>query len=254
MFLWNLWLCNLNRNGRAAVEDRRQKGPLLGVLLRGLLRRGFGVRDGLPITGGRRGARRRHPARRGESPAIARRRRCDPFPVAHSSRSGLGFGWRRPLAASAAADPSGLLLPGACVSGGSRLIPWPVAPSSRAQAQDWRCLHPGILRRNQAVRWPARFSPVRIRRPGRAPERPRRHAGGAAGAAQERPAASHPQVYISSLCFSLLSDSPPCSSFPGSDDWASGGAICHVFAKLFAGHEHLQAMPFRSKLFPHLSG
>jgi len=106
-----------------------------------LLRRGFGLRDGLPITGGRRGARRRHPARRGESPAIARRRRCDPFPVAHSSRSGLGFGWRRPLAASAAAAPSGLLPPGACVSGGGRLIPWPVAPSSRAQAQDWRRLN-----------------------------------------------------------------------------------------------------------------
>jgi hypothetical protein len=31
---------------------------------------------------------------------------------------------------------------------------------------------------------------------------------------------------------SLLSDSLlPCSSFPGGDDWASGGAICPVFAQ-----------------------
>ena len=130
----------VSRSGRR-WRTGGQKGPLLGVLLCGLLRRGFGVRDGLPISGGRRGARQRHPGRRGESPAIARRRRRDPFPVAHSSMSGLGFGRRRPLAASAAAAPSGLLLPGARVSGGGRLIPWPVAPSSRAQAQDWRRLN-----------------------------------------------------------------------------------------------------------------
>ena len=59
---------------------------------------------------------------------------------------------------------------------------------------------------------------------------------------------SGPRVYISPLCFSLLSDSPPCSSFPGGDDWASGGAICHVFAKLFAGDVHLQVCP--TLLFP----
>ena len=150
--------CGVRGSGRRGRTGGKQ-GPLLGVSLRGLLRRGFGVRDGLPISGGRRGARQRHPGRRGESPAIARRRRRDPFPVAHSSMSGLGFGRRHPLAASAAAAPSGLLLPGACVFGGGRLIPWPVAPSSRAQAQDWRRLHPGILCRNQAVRWPARLSP-----------------------------------------------------------------------------------------------
>ena len=50
---------------------------------------------------------------------------------------------------------------------------------------------------------------------------------------------SGPQVHISSL----LSDSLPCSSFPGGGDWASGGAICHVFAKPFAGDEHLPGMP-----------
>ena len=44
------------------------------------------------------------------------------------------------------------------------------------------------------------------------------------------------------LCLSLLSDSP-CSSFPGGDDWASGDAISHVFAKPFAGDEHLPGMP-----------
>ena len=61
--------------------------------------------------------------------------------------------------------------------------------------------------------------------------------------------------FMYSLCFlnlSLLSSlglSPPCSSFPGGDDWASGGAICPVFAQPFAGDEHiLQVCP--PLLFP----
>ena len=41
----------------------------------------------------------------------------------------------------------------------------------------------------------------------------------------------------------------PYSSFPGGDDWASGGAICPVFAQPFAGDEHiLQVCP--PLLFP----
>ena len=51
---------------------------------------------------------------------------------------------------------------------------------------------------------------------------------------------------------SLLSDSLsllPCSSFTGGDDWASGGAICHVFAQPFAGDEHPPGMP-APLLFP----
>ena len=51
-------------------------------------------------------------------------------------------------------------------------------------------------------------------------------------------------AFISSLCFlnlSLLSDSLlACSSFPGGDDWASGGAIRPVFSMPFAGDERLQ--------------
>jgi len=48
---------------------------------------------------------------------------------------------------------------------------------------------------------------------------------------------------------SLLSDSLLISSFPGGDDWASGGAICHVFAQPFAGDERiLQVCP--PLLFP----
>jgi len=40
------------------------------------------------------------------------------------------------------------------------------------------------------------------------------------------------------LPLSLLSDSLlPWSSFPGGDDWASGGAIRHAFAQPFAGEE-----------------
>ena len=40
-----------------------------------------------------------------------------------------------------------------------------------------------------------------------------------------------------------------CSSFPGGDDWASGGAICRVFAQPFAGDERiLQVYP--PLLFP----
>jgi hypothetical protein len=55
------------------------------------------------------------------------------------------------------------------------------------------------------------------------------------------------------FCFlnlSLLSDSLlACSSFPGGDDWASGGAICPVFAQPFAGDERtLQVCP--PLLFP----
>jgi hypothetical protein len=55
------------------------------------------------------------------------------------------------------------------------------------------------------------------------------------------------------LCFSplsLLSDSLlPWSSFPGGDDWASGGAIRHVFAHPFAGDEYPPCMP-APLLFP----
>jgi hypothetical protein len=40
-----------------------------------------------------------------------------------------------------------------------------------------------------------------------------------------------PSVGLSSLL--------PCSSFPGGDDWASGGAICPVFAQPFAGDERI---------------
>jgi hypothetical protein len=43
------------------------KAPFSVYRCRGLLRRGYGIRNGLPGTGGKRGARRRHPARRGES-------------------------------------------------------------------------------------------------------------------------------------------------------------------------------------------
>ena len=35
----------------------------------------------------------------------------------------------------------------------------------------------------------------------------------------------------------------PWSSFPGGDDWASGGAIRHAFAQPFAGEEHPPGMP-----------
>jgi len=38
------------------------------------------------------------------------------------------------------------------------------------------------------------------------------------------------------------------SSFPGGDEWESGGAISHVFAQRFAGDEHPPCM-----LFPSLS-
>jgi len=38
--------------------------------------------------------------------------------------------------------------------------------------------------------------------------------------------------------FPSLGLSPPCSSFPGGDARASGGAISHVFAQPFAGDEH----------------
>jgi hypothetical protein len=62
---------------------------------------------------------------------------------------------------------------------------------------------------------------------------------------------SGPQVHLLRfLNLSLLSDSLlPCSSFPGGDDWASGGAICPVFAQPFAGDERiLQVCP--PLLFP----
>jgi hypothetical protein len=52
-----------------------------------------------------------------------------------------------------------------------------------------------------------------------------------------------PQVHL--LSDSLL----PCSSFPGGDDLASGGAICPIFAQPFAGDERiLQVCP--PLLFP----
>ena len=67
------------------------------------------------------------------------------------------------------------------------------------------------------------------------------------------PAPAQGLRFISSLCFlqlSLLSDSLlPCSSFPGGDDWASGGTICPVFGQPFAGDERiLQVCP--PLLFP----
>ena len=51
--------------------------------------------------------------------------------------------------------------------------------------------------------------------------------------------------HFPSLGLSLL----PCSSFPGGEDWASGGAICHVFAQPFAGDEHPPGMPAPSLSF-----
>ena len=70
---------------------------------------------------------------------------------------------------------------------------------------------------------------------------------------ERRVSAAHGLRFISSLCFlqlSLLSDSLlPCSSFPGGDDWASGGTICPVFGQPFAGDERiLQVCP--PLLFP----
>ena len=55
---------------------------------------------------------------------------------------------------------------------------------------------------------------------------------------------SRPSGSIQNISDSLL----PWPSFPGGDDWASGGAICHVFAKIFAGDVHLQVCP--TLLFP----
>ena len=49
--------------------------------------------------------------------------------------------------------------------------------------------------------------------------------------------------------FPSIELSPPCSSFPGGDDWASGGAICHLFAQRFAGDEHPPGMPAPSLSF-----
>ena len=98
------------RRGRTSGEQ----GPLLSVSLRGLLRRGYGIRNGLPGTGGKRGARRRHPTRRGES---RRQRRLasissslspraqgsnGPAPGAHASRGEQG------RARAAAAAPCSL--------------------------------------------------------------------------------------------------------------------------------------------------
>jgi len=37
--------------------------------------------------------------------------------------------------------------------------------------------------------------------------------------------------------------------FPGGDDWASGGAICHVVAQPFADGEHPPGMPAPSLSF-----
>jgi hypothetical protein len=60
----------------------------------------------------------------------------------------------------------------------------------------------------------------------------------ASAALRQVPRSAQGLRFISSLCFldlSLL----PCSSFPGGDDWASGGAICPVFAQPFAGDERI---------------
>ena len=56
----------------------------------------------------------------------------------------------------------------------------------------------------------------------------------------ERASGSSPLLPLLTFRFSW---SRTLSCFPGGDDWASGGAICHVFAKPFAGDEHLPGMP-----------
>jgi hypothetical protein len=48
--------------------------------------------------------------------------------------------------------------------------------------------------------------------------------------------------------FPSLGLCPPCSSFPGGDGWASGGAICHVFAQPLPATSILQVCP--PLLFP----
>jgi hypothetical protein len=70
----------------------------------------------------------------------------------------------------------------------------------------------------------------------------------ASAALRQVPRSAQGLRFISSLCFldlSLL----PCSSFPGGDDWASGGAICPVFAQPFAGRAHPPGMPAPSLSF-----
>ena len=60
---------------------------------------------------------------------------------------------------------------------------------------------------------------------------------------------SGPQVLPSPPSVSPFSRTLLCSSFPGGDDWASGGAIYHVFAQPFPGDEHPQGMPAPSLSF-----
>jgi hypothetical protein len=62
---------------------------------------------------------------------------------------------------------------------------------------------------------------------------------------------SGPQVHLPLFLkpFPSFGLSPPLLFFPGGDDWASGGAICPVFAQPFAGDERiLQVCP--PLLFP----
>ena len=61
------------------------------------------------------------------------------------------------------------------------------------------------------------------------------------------PHSSRP-LFLKPFPFSRTLSSLPCSSFPGGDDWASGGAIRHVFAQPFAGDQHRPGMPASSFL------
>ena len=59
-------------------------------------------------------------------------------------------------------------------------------------------------------------------------------------------------ISVSSPTFPFLCPSPALvflSWPPGGDDWASGGAICQVFAHPFAGVEHPPGMPAPSLPF-----
>ena len=90
-----------------------------------------------------------------------------------------------------------------------------------------------------------------VRLPLPAKEAPRRAAGPLLLFFSHFSVGSSPRRLLSPFLkpFPSLGLSPPCSSFPGGDDWASGGAICPVFAQPFAGDEHiLQVCP--PLLFP----
>jgi len=117
------------RGSRRRGKTSGEQGPLLGVSLRGLLRRGYGIRNGLPGTGGKRGARRRHPARRGESRRQQRscsRRSRQPWRAGPGTRGGRGP-LLSPLA-PAAEEGRGV----ASRPGGLRIMPPPLRPPKGA--------------------------------------------------------------------------------------------------------------------------